>query len=71
MYGGPGSDDVRGGPGRDRIFGGKGNDGCLSAMDGAPGDVVFGGPGHDRGDQDPGDGLHSVEQITQRVCFGE
>ena len=45
--------------------------GILSAMDGAPGDVVFGGPGHDRGDQDPGDGLHSVEQITQRVCFGE
>jgi hypothetical protein len=39
-------------------------------MDGAPGDVVFGGAGHDIGDQDPGDALHNVEVVTPNVCFG-
>ena len=71
VFGGVGRDDVRGGPGRDRIVGGRGSDTCLSALDGSPGDVVFGGPGNDRGDRDAGDDLHSVEQVTQNVCFGE
>jgi RTX calcium-binding nonapeptide repeat (4 copies) len=70
LFAGPGRDDVRGDRAEDRIEGGAGGDICLSAIDHRPGDVVVGGPGHDRAEMDPGDSVHSAEDVVSFLCFG-
>jgi hypothetical protein len=44
------------------VHGGAGNDRCLDALDGVRGnDTVYGGPGIDHYQADPGDFHHSAE----------
>lgn len=80
MFGDLGPDLLVGGPGIDYLFGrkgadvmraGRGNDGCLNGVDGRPVDALFGGPGTDRFDADPGDALSSVEVQTFQCLEGE
>jgi Tol biopolymer transport system component len=51
IYGGDGNDTLVGGNGSDRLYGGWGDD-VFRAKDGQP-DLVFGGPGRDKGYFDP------------------
>jgi Tol biopolymer transport system component len=63
LLGGPGADTIIGGPGADMLSGAGGND-VLRSNDGAPGDVVKGGPGRDRCVVDSGDLTKGCEKVV-------